>query len=131
MSRTPVPITDAGGTPALVGGVCTVCGTHTFPKLRRCAKCGNDCDDAVLPTSGTLWTYTVQRLQPKPPYESPDPFEPFGVGYVDLGVVRVETPLVGRDVDAWTIGDEVELVAAKDADGVYASYAFSPAGSQS
>ncbi len=52
----------------------------------------------------------MQRLRPKPPYSGPEPFRPFAVGYVDLGLLRVESPLIGHGVDEWRIGEPVELV---------------------
>jgi uncharacterized OB-fold protein len=56
-----------------------------------------------------VWTWTVQRFPVKAPFRAPEPFEPFALGYVDLGPVRVEARLGGRPVDGWAIGDEVEL----------------------
>ena len=65
----------------------------------------------------------MQRFRPKPPYEGPDEFEPYVVGYVDLGDVKVEGRLDGRPVDAWTIGDPVRLaLGAPDDDGAVWTY---------
>src|SRR3546814_2442072 len=52
-----------------------------------------------LPQSGTLWTFTIQRIPPKnPPYvgvTNPDDYEPYGVGYVSLGdEIMIEGRLV-------------------------------------
>ena len=47
----------------------------------------------------------------KPPYAGPQPFEPFVVAYVDLGPLKVESPLFGLPIDAWSIGDEVRLAS--------------------
>lgn len=70
----------------------------------------------------------MQRLRPKPPYEGPDEFEPFAVGYVDLGPLMVEARLVthpGEAVDAWEIGQTVELVTGDpNADGEVWSFSF-------
>jgi uncharacterized OB-fold protein len=50
-----------------------------------------------LPDRGTLWTWTVQAFEPKPPYRAPESgFTPYGVGYVDLGEVIVESRLTGE-----------------------------------
>ena len=117
-------MTWTDGVPALAGGRCAACDTHTFPAATACPRCGATTIDAVpLPTTGTVWTWTVQRLPPKPPFRAPEPFTPFAVGYVDLGPVKVETRLVGRPADAWTIGDDVELVVDHDA-----AFAFQPVG---
>jgi uncharacterized protein len=119
--------TVVDGQTCLLGARCT-CGTYTFPTQRRCPRCGDDMVDTPLPAEGTLWTWTVQRIPPKPPYRGPDPFEPFAVGYVDLGVVKVESPLRGRAADDWQIGDAVRLVAADPtADGIVQAFAFEPA----
>jgi uncharacterized OB-fold protein len=46
-----------------------------------------------LARTGTLWTYTVQGFRPKSPYDGPEEFSPYAVGYVDLGEVLVESRL--------------------------------------
>jgi len=74
--------------------------------------------EVALPTSGSVWSWTVQRIEPKPPYKGPAEFVPFAVGYVDLGSLRVESPLAGRPVDEWSIGDTVHLVADDVDDGL-------------
>ena len=112
--------TVVDGHTRLLGARCT-CGTHTFPAQLRCPRCGGDMAETPLPDHGTVWTWTVQRIAPKPPYRGPDPFEPFAVGYVDLGVVKVETPLTGKPADTWQIGDTVRLVVTEG------SFSFEPA----
>lgn len=103
-------IGERDGEPVLLGGACPRCGTHTFPRLDSCPRCGRVApDETALPPKGTVWTWTVQRLAPKAPFRSPDPFEPFAIGYVDLGPVRVESRLTGRAVEDWSIGDPVRL----------------------
>jgi uncharacterized OB-fold protein len=66
-----------------------------------------------LARRGTLWTWTIQCFPPKsPPYAgSPDEFEPFGVGYVELpGELRVEARLTEADPERLRIGMPMELV---------------------
>jgi uncharacterized OB-fold protein len=50
-----------------------------------------------LTTDGQLWAWTVQGFPPKsPPYlgeTDPQKFQPYGVGYVTLDEVKVETRL--------------------------------------
>jgi len=123
-----------GDKPALLGSRCTACDTHTFPRQGSCPRCGStDLADAELPTRGTVWTWTVQRFPVKPPFRGPEPFEPFALGYVDLGSVRVETRLDGAPLDGWAIGDEVELAVellpGEDPDDPAArwAYVFRPA----
>jgi uncharacterized OB-fold protein len=64
-----------------------------------------------LPRHGTLWTFTIQRFRPKPPYDGPIEFEPYAVGYVNLAdQVLVEARLSLRPDQVPLIGDEMELV---------------------
>ncbi len=107
---------------ALAGSRCAACATVQFPVARQCAHCAaSDPTPIVLPTSGRIWTWTVQRFEPRPPYVAPaDGFVPYAVGYVDLGEVLVES-LLGDEEPA--IGDEVHLVRAP-AGGDRFTYAF-------
>ena len=77
--------------------------------------------DQLLSRTGTLWSYTVQGFRPKSPYNGPDEFEPYGVGYVELpGEVMVEARLTENDPDVLEIGDPMELVVVpfrRDDDG--------------
>jgi uncharacterized OB-fold protein len=106
-------LTSVDGTRRLLGGRCPACETHAFPIQGACPKCGTALVEVALPDAGTLWSVTVQRLAPKPPFAGAgsSAFEPFAVGYVDLGPLLVETPLFGRAPEAWQIGDQVQLVA--------------------
>jgi uncharacterized OB-fold protein len=118
-------VTSIDGDVHLVGARCTSCDTHVFPPQPGCPRCGAGTELVALPDHGTVWSWTVQRTRPKPPYSGPDEFEPFAVGYVDLGPVRVESRLDGCPVEAWQIGDPVLLVAgAPDANGEVWSYRF-------
>jgi uncharacterized OB-fold protein len=79
----------------------------------------------ALPRRGTLWSWTVQRSRPKPPYQGPDEFEPFAVGYIDLGPLRVEARLAGKAAEAWTIGEPMQLaIGEADTEGNHWSYWF-------
>ena len=120
-------VTFVDGVARLVGVMCTVCTTHAFPPQMACPRCGASTETVTLPADGELWTWTIQHIQPKPPFRGPEPFDPFAVGYVDLGSVRVETRLAGRAPDAWRIGDAVRLLAGPaDGDGNVWSYEFVP-----
>jgi uncharacterized OB-fold protein len=67
----------------------------------------------LLPSRGTLWTWTTQEFLPKEPYaggETLDTFEPYGIGVVQLGdEVRVEGRLTESDPGKLRFGMEVEL----------------------
>src|SRR5262245_39863576 len=111
----------------LIGVRCTACDTHAFPPQLACPRCGSPTEPVALTDRGALWGWTIQRIQPKPPYRGPEPFEPFAVGYVDLGPVRIETRLAGRAPDGWRIGDTVRLATGTpDRDGNVWLYEFVP-----
>lgn len=85
------------------------CGTTVFPSQPGCPRCGSDMAPVALPDHGTIWTWTVQRFEPKPPYRAPDEgFSPYAIGYVDLGDVLVEARL-GVPHDRLRIGLPVRL----------------------
>ena len=120
-------ITSIDGEDCLVGARCETCGTHVFPAQSSCPKCGAAMVDTALPATGTVWSATVQRIEPKPPYIGPEVFEPFAVAYVDLGPVRVESRLDGKPCDEWRIGDAVRLTPGDpDDQGAVWTYRFTP-----
>lgn len=96
---------------ALRGSKCAACDAHVFPAATSCPMCtGVDVAPVALPTTGTVWSWTTQHIQPKPPFRT-DEWAPFSIGYVDLGPVIVEGWLVGKT--EWSIGESVRLVLAK------------------
>jgi uncharacterized OB-fold protein len=120
------------GAAVLLGGKCRDCGTVAFPELDGCTRCtGEDVAPHRLATEGTLWTFTVQALPLKPPYNGPAEFVPFGVGYADLGgEVLVEGRLTVNDPSRLAIDMPVKVVPqvyTTDADGNdVVTYAFAP-----
>jgi uncharacterized protein len=117
--------TTVDGELHLVGARCNSCGTHTFPVQASCPRCGSDTTAVALPREGSLWSCTVQRTRPKPPYAGPDEFEPFAVGYVDLGPLRIESRLEGKAAESWTIDERVHLVVGQaDPSGHYWNFWF-------
>jgi uncharacterized OB-fold protein len=120
----------------LRGGECVGCATTTFPYQQSCPRCGGvETRPVSLPRSGQLWSFTVQYFEPKPPYRGGAPFEPYGVGYVELGPVIVEARLTENDPQRLAIGAPVRLTAVpafRGDDGVDVfTYAFEPAKEQS
>jgi len=122
--------------PQLIGGRCEACGSVMFPSQPSCARCGSvEVVDHLLPTRGTLWTFTTQEFLPKEPYaggETVETFTPFGVGLVQLDdVVRVEARLTESDPAKLHIGMAVRLVIVPfrhDPDGTEVmTFAFEPA----
>jgi uncharacterized OB-fold protein len=126
----------AADTVTLRGAQCTACSTTTFPHQASCPRCGGvDMADVALPRAGHIWSFTVQCFEPKSPYRGGQPFEPYGVGYVDLGPVIVASRLTVNDPDALAIGAPVDLTvipAFQDDTGTTVlTYAFAPAGGTS
>jgi uncharacterized OB-fold protein len=52
----------------LIGGECRRCAAIAFPKPEWCSRCTDeDIGERLLARTGTLWSYTVQRFEPKEP----------------------------------------------------------------
>jgi uncharacterized OB-fold protein len=123
---------DDNGVTTLRGSRCAECGVTTFPTQSSCPRCaGTDMSAHPLPRRGVLWTFTVQRFRPKPPYDGPVAFEPYAVGYINLAnQVLVESRLVLQPNEIPRIGDDMELIFApytQTPDGVtVTTYAFRP-----
>jgi uncharacterized OB-fold protein len=118
--------------PVLRGSACRVCSATVFPALGSCPVCtGVEVEPVALPTAGTVWSWTTQHFEPKPPFRT-DEFAPFSIGYVDLGSVIVEGWLLGRT--EWTIGEPVRLTLAKawtDGDTAVHTFGFEATGAAS
>jgi uncharacterized protein len=123
-----------GPEPRLLAGRCGSCGLVTFPQQVGCPRCtGQNVARHELPAEGRLWTWTVQRFEPKPPYRGPDVFEPYGVGYVEFpGECIVEGRLTTTDPSWLEIGASMRMTlveAFREADDtVVTTYAFAPVG---
>lgn len=97
--------------PRLIGGRRKADGRIVFPMPTGAEA---EAFDAVeLNPEGRLWSYTVQRFRPKPPYNGPGDdrsFKPYAVGYVELpGEVIVESRLAVDDFDRLAIGMPMRL----------------------
>lgn len=112
--------------PRLIGGACADCGAVSFPRPSSCARCtSQSIGERLLEPTGALWSWTIQRFEPKEPYIGPKPFEPYGVGYVELADgVLVESRLTTADPDELEIGLPMELVVEPFAS--YLTFAFRP-----
>jgi uncharacterized OB-fold protein len=123
--------------PQLIGARCGACGIVTFPAQDSCPRCAaTEMHEHLLARRGRLWAWTTQSFPPpSPPYSGPTgaDFEPFGVGYVDLGDVKVEARLTVHDPEVLAHGMELELVVVPfrtDADGTeVVTFAFRPVAS--
>ena len=105
----------ACGEPALLGARCRGCGALYFPPTDYCRN--PDChtkqvERCVLPTRGTLYSFTVQRYQP-PPLFRIDDWSPYAIGLVDLGDgLQVMGMLAGIALDEIRIGMPLRLIIA-------------------
>lgn len=90
----------------LIGGRQRDNGRIVFP----CPP-GADWEPYPLKRQGRLWSYTVQRFRPKsPPYEGPEDFTPWAVGYVELAdETIVEARLANVALDQIHIGMPLQL----------------------
>jgi uncharacterized protein len=69
----------------LAGTRCSSCGETSLGGVALCPNCGSAQVEVVrLGDHGTLWTFTVARHRPPGDYRGPEPFEPFGIGLVEL-----------------------------------------------
>jgi uncharacterized OB-fold protein len=122
------PSTD----PRLVGGRCRDCGIVTFPNQDSCPRCASTgMQTHLLPPRGRLWAWTTQSFPPpSPPYAGAagDAFVPFGIGYVDLGEVKVESRLTTADPAVLRHGMEMELTIVPFGDDAaeVVTFAFRP-----
>ena len=103
-----------GADPQLIGSRCTDCGIVTFPAQDSCPRCGTvSMAEHLLARRGRLWAWTTQGFPPPtPPYlgAAGKDFVPFGVGYVELGDVKVEARLTESDPAVLIPGMTMELV---------------------
>ena len=100
--------------PELLGSCCRHCGEYAFPAQNSCRACSSEDTHVVgMGRKGRLWTWTIQSFMPKTPYwtdETPETFQPFGVGYVELeNGLRVEARLRENTTDSLQIGQAMAL----------------------
>lgn len=106
------PLDDLDGV-RLRGTRCEACGETSLGFRSVCPNCGlSDVRDVALSADGTIWSFTVVRHRPAGAYRGPDPFEPFGLGLVELPEgIRVLSP-IRMPVDDLKIGLPVRFRAA-------------------
>jgi uncharacterized OB-fold protein len=121
-------VTEGSDGIRLVGSRCNECGAVSFPTRGSCSRCSSeDLSEHPLAPTGVLWGFTIQGFPPKTPYLGAEaPFEPFGVGYVNLGdEVLVESRLIAASPDELQNGMRMKLVLSTFAGGNL-TYAFAP-----
>jgi len=124
-----------GSTPLrLIGSECVACGLVSFPAAADCVRCANaESKERLLSERGTLWTYTTQNFRPpSPPYDGPETFEPYAVGYIELpGELLVEARLTEHDPEKLRIGQDMRLTlvpyTVQDDGTEVVTFAFAPA----
>lgn len=125
---------DPSTPPRLIGSECTACGLVSFPAAPVCLRCAStEPKERLLADRGTLWTYTTQNFRPpSPPYDGPEAFEPYAVGYIELpGELLVEARLTEPDPEKLRIGQHMRLTlvpyAVRDDGTDIMTFAFAPA----
>ena len=108
--------------PNLLGSRCRRCGEVIFPTNPFCPQCCEETTEVIrLGRQGSLYSFTVQRFKPPPPYRGPEPFVPYGVGIIELPEgVRVTSVLEESNPDRLKVGMQMELVVKvryENADG--------------
>lgn len=129
-------VDDQGGRVRIIAGKKRGTGQIVFPLPQGVGEA--EYERIELPPSGTLWTYTVQRIPPKnPPFvgiNSPHQYQPFAVGYVRLGDEAMIEGRIAGDPASLQIGMPMDCVAISfpTADGAeMTTYAFAPANESS
>ena len=99
----------------LIGSRCVECGEVRFPVSEFCPQCCTATTETIpLSRRGTLYSFTVQRFRPPPPYRGPEEFEPYGIGMIELPEgLRVTAVLADEDIDSLCVGMEMELIIMK------------------
>jgi uncharacterized OB-fold protein len=126
-------IVGEGPAARLLGGRRRSDGKFAFPLPK-----GPEADlfePVTLAQAGALWSYTVQRFRPKPPYNGPGDdhsFRPYAVGYIELpGQIIVESRIEIDDFADLKIGMPMTLTLQTfrtDESGAdVLTYAFRPA----
>lgn len=121
--------TGTDGKARLLGGRCGSCGRHHFPRGGTCPYCsGEEIDEALLSTDGSLWAWTAVTAPP-PGYKGE---VPYGFGVVELPEgVRVVTRLTEGDPSALRFGQPVRLAVVPlhtdDEGRTVVTYAFEAA----
>ena len=91
--------------------------------------------DAVpLPAAGTLWSWTVQRFPPKPPYDgaADASFRPYGVAYVAFDGALIVEGRIAAEADLATLRIGMPVRTVEQAYGTapggasLLTYAFAP-----
>jgi uncharacterized OB-fold protein len=99
--------------PQLIGTRCLSCNSYYFPKKQSCnnPNCrGKEVQEVLLSTEGKLWSYTLMRYQPVPPFRA-EQKPPYAVGLVELTEgIRVLGFVTDCEFKELAIGMEMKLI---------------------
>lgn len=119
MMRLPL---SSDGKSSLIGCRCHNCGERFFVMRDMCENCqSQDLEEITLSDKGKLYAFSIMYYPAPPPYKPPDPFVPYGVGWVELpeGLV-IYSLLTENDPTKLKVGMPLELtfsVFNQDKDG--------------
>ena len=132
-----VPITDGifqwpAEEPRLLGSECPSCGHVSFPTSSVCGNpdCGHldSVESTLLSETGTLYSYTIQHVEHKPPYDYHT--APFAIGTIELPEgINVVSKLTTTEKHRLEIGMEMRLTVDtlyEEDDTEYVTYYFEP-----
>jgi len=107
--------TQPGEHPSLMGSRCRSCGDTFFVRRARCENCqSEDLEHIELSRKGKLYSYSIMYYPAPPPYKPPEPFIPYGLGWIELPEgLMVVSHLTENDPDKLRVGMEMELVLEK------------------
>ena len=103
----------------LLGTRCRSCDERFFIERSICENCqSQDLETISLSRNGKLYAFTVMYYPAPPPYQPPEPFEPYGVGWIELpdGLVLCSL-LTENDPAKLLVGMEMELAIDKFDEG--------------
>lgn len=115
----------------LMGTRCGRCHEVSLGSKEVCPNCGAaEIDHVPLSRSGFLWSYTVARHKPPGDFRCNGPFEPFGLGLVELPEgLRVYAP-VECPIESLEIGMPLRFspIVWQDDSGEVVSFRFTASG---
>ncbi|MBT4519100.1 MAG: DNA-binding protein [Halieaceae bacterium] len=102
---------EAGEKGTLLGSRCGNCGERFFVIREICESCqSTSLEDIQLSATGSLYAFSVMYYPPPPPYRGPDPFVPFGIGWVELPEgLLVYLPLTESNPRKLQVGMKMDL----------------------
>ena len=98
----------------LKGVKCRSCGAMALGEREYCIDCtSSDLEEHVFSKYGKIYSYTVIRHAPPPPYPQ-ESFKPFPVAWVELeDGLYILSEIMGCGLDELSFGAPVELAPSK------------------